>query len=62
MITFTLIYAHHFSVILPAIALGVLNNKTTHGDISVHQVRSIIDIQYLGTSKIPINLSQLSLS
>ena len=30
---------HYFSVILPAIALGVLNNKTTHGDISVHQVR-----------------------
>ena len=28
----------YFSVILPAIALGVLNNKTTHGDISVHQV------------------------
>merc|ERR1719414_106923 len=28
----------YFSVILPAIALGVLNNKTTHGDISVYQV------------------------
>lgn len=28
----------YFSVILPAIALGVLNSKTTHGAISVHQV------------------------
>ena len=28
----------YFSVILPAIALGVLNNKTTNGAISVYQV------------------------
>ena len=27
-----------FSVILPAVALGVLNSKNTHGDISVYQV------------------------
>ena len=59
--TSTLIYVLYFSVILPAIALGVLNNKTTHGDISVHQVRSIIDIQYLGANNIPINLIQMSL-
>ena len=28
----------YFSVILPAVALGVLNSKNTHGDISVQQV------------------------
>ena len=28
----------YFSVILPAVALGVLNSKNTHGDISVGQV------------------------
>jgi sodium borate transporter 11 len=28
----------YFSVILPAVALGVLNSKNTDGAISVHQV------------------------